>query len=183
MTAQNEQNAWQDYLKILNSGVFYECHPTLTGCWEIDKDEFIDFWVDMKKNRPIPQPTGMIREGVKPIKNPINLVTKYNGIKPHSFCETPKEKCTLNYCDDNGCQNRKRNNVDTPITPAHYGGSDNTYEAIKVIEAWGLNFSLGNVIKYISRAGKKENTTALQDLLKAKKYLEFEIAKHEALHS
>jgi len=71
----------------------------------------------------------------------------------------------------------------TPITPAHYGGQDNTYEAIKVIEAWGLNFSLGNVIKYISRAGKKENTTALQDLLKAKKYLEFEIAKHEALHS
>lgn len=71
---------------------------------------------------------------------------------------------------------------DTPITPAHYGGADNTYEAIKVIEAWGLNFSLGNVIKYISRAGKKENTTALQDLLKAKKYLEFEIEKHEKLH-
>lgn len=28
--------------------------------------------------------------------------------KPHSFCETPEEKCTMNYCDDNGCQNRKR---------------------------------------------------------------------------
>ena len=69
------------------------------------------------------------------------------------------------------------------ITPAHYGGANNTYEAIKVIEAWGLNFSLGNVVKYISRAGKKENTTALQDLLKAKKYLEYEITKHEALHS
>lgn len=26
--------------------------------------------------------------------------------------------------------------------PSHYGGADNTYEAIKVIEAWGLNFSL-----------------------------------------
>lgn len=73
-------------------------------------------------------------------------------------------------------------NDDTPTTPAHYGGANNTYEAIKVIEAWELNFSLGNVVKYISRAGKKENTTALQDLLKAKKYLEFEIAKHEALH-
>jgi len=72
---------------------------------------------------------------------------------------------------------------DTPVTPAHYGGANNTYEAIKVIEAWELNFSLGNVVKYISRAGKKENTIALQDLLKAKKYLEFEIAKHEALHS
>ena len=38
--------------------------------------------------------------------------------------------------------------------PPHYGG-DTTYEAIKVIEAWGLDFHLGNVVKYISRAGKK----------------------------
>jgi hypothetical protein len=28
--------------------------------------------------------------------------------KPHSFCETPEEKCTMSYCDENGCQNRKR---------------------------------------------------------------------------
>ena len=32
--------------------------------------------------------------------------------------------------------------------PAHYGGADNPYEAIKVIEAWGLGFCLGNTIKY-----------------------------------
>ena len=32
--------------------------------------------------------------------------------KPHSFCETPKEKCTMNYCDTNGCQNRKRELVE-----------------------------------------------------------------------
>ncbi|MEQ3501102.1 hypothetical protein ABMY20_15210 [Tenacibaculum sp. SSH1-16] len=31
--------------------------------------------------------------------------------KPWSFCETPQEKCTMNYCDDNGCQNRKRHLV------------------------------------------------------------------------
>ena len=31
--------------------------------------------------------------------------------EPWSFCETPKEKCTMNYCDENGCQNRKRNYV------------------------------------------------------------------------
>ena len=29
--------------------------------------------------------------------------------KPWSFCETPEDKCTMNYCDENGCQNRKRN--------------------------------------------------------------------------
>ncbi len=32
--------------------------------------------------------------------------------KPHSFCETPEEKCTMNYCDTNGCQNRKRELVE-----------------------------------------------------------------------
>ncbi len=40
--------------------------------------------------------------------------------------------------------------------PQHYGGENNPYEAIKVIEAWELDFHLGNTVKYISRAGKKE---------------------------
>ena len=39
--------------------------------------------------------------------------------------------------------------------PQHYGGENNLYEAIKVIDAWELGFSLGNTVKYISRAGKK----------------------------
>jgi hypothetical protein len=30
---------------------------------------------------------------------------------PWSFCETPEEKCTMNYCDENGCLNRKKNLV------------------------------------------------------------------------
>ena len=57
--------------------------------------------------------------------------------------------------------------------PAHYGGEENQYEAIKVIEAWNLNFHLGNAVKYISRAGKKESI--IQDLEKAKWYLERKI--------
>jgi len=32
--------------------------------------------------------------------------------KPHLFCETPEEKCTMNYCDENGCQNRVRHLVE-----------------------------------------------------------------------
>ena len=54
--------------------------------------------------------------------------------------------------------------------PDHYGGEDNTYEAIKVIEAWDLNFHLGNVVKYISRAGKKSKNS-IEDLKKAEWYL------------
>lgn len=56
--------------------------------------------------------------------------------------------------------------------PAHYGGADNPYEAIKVIEAWGLDFCLGNTVKYISRAGKKDNGKLIEDLRKARWYLD-----------
>ena len=59
--------------------------------------------------------------------------------------------------------------------PQHYGGEDNIYEAIKVIEAWDLRFNLGNVIKYISRAGKKTKETEIQDLKKALFYLQRQI--------
>jgi len=55
--------------------------------------------------------------------------------------------------------------------PSHYGGADNLYEAIKVIEAWKLGFHLGNVVKYISRAGKKHDRV-LEDLKKAAWYLQ-----------
>lgn len=60
--------------------------------------------------------------------------------------------------------------------PLHYGG-DTTYEAIKVIEAWGLNFALGSVLKYICRNGKKDNAPMLEDLEKARWYLDREIAR------
>ena len=63
--------------------------------------------------------------------------------------------------------------------PTHYGGADNPYEAIKVIEAWDLGFNLGNTVKYISRAGKKDDI--VQDLEKAKFYLEREIQKQKSL--
>jgi hypothetical protein len=59
--------------------------------------------------------------------------------------------------------------------PEHYGGADNPYEAIKVIEAWKLGFHLGNSVKYISRTGKKVD--ALTDLQKAAWYLEREIIR------
>ena len=61
--------------------------------------------------------------------------------------------------------------------PDHYGG-DTTYEAIKVIEAWDLGFHLGNVVKYISRAGKKTKNTN-EDLKKAKWYLERYLLQEE----
>jgi hypothetical protein len=63
--------------------------------------------------------------------------------------------------------------------PAHYGGKENLYEAIKVIDAWDLGFSLGNTVKYISRAGKKDKTKEIEDLKKALWYLQHHIDKLE----
>lgn len=63
--------------------------------------------------------------------------------------------------------------------PAHYGGSADPYETIKVIEAWGLmeSFCLANVVKYVSRAGRKGD--ALTDLRKARFYLDYEISRRQ----
>lgn len=61
--------------------------------------------------------------------------------------------------------------LDAVNHPKHYGGEGNPYEAIKVIEAWGLGFSLGNTAKYIARAGKKDGASPVEDLKKAAWYL------------
>lgn len=62
--------------------------------------------------------------------------------------------------------------------PQHYGG-DTAYEAIKVIDAWGLDFVLGNAVKYICRAPHKG--TELEDLQKARWYLDWQIKKLEKI--
>lgn len=67
------------------------------------------------------------------------------------------------------------NNKEMVNHPNHYGGKDNNYEAIKVIDAWDLGFSLGNTVKYISRAGKKDPNKELEDLKKALWYLQHHI--------
>ena len=63
------------------------------------------------------------------------------------------------------------NNSEQVNHPNHYGGEDNPYESIKVIDAWDLGFSLGNTVKYISRAGKKNKEKEIEDLEKALWYL------------
>lgn len=59
--------------------------------------------------------------------------------------------------------------------PKHYGGEDNPYEVIKVIEAWKLNFNLGNAVKYIARRGLKMGESPATALQKAVFYLQREV--------
>lgn len=60
--------------------------------------------------------------------------------------------------------------------PKHYH-SQSGIEVIDAIEAWGLGFCLGNVIKYVARAGYKDNQR--EDLQKALWYLMRELARYE----
>jgi hypothetical protein len=64
------------------------------------------------------------------------------------------------------------------INPSHYRNS--RFEVIDIIEAFGLGFNLGNVVKYILRAGKKDPLKHVEDLKKARWYLDREIANLEA---
>ena len=59
-------------------------------------------------------------------------------------------------------------------TPTHYQG---TIQPIDLINAQNLNFNLGNVVKYVCRAGKKQGENVLSDLEKAKNYINYEIER------
>ncbi len=50
-------------------------------------------------------------------------------------------------------------------------------EAIDIIEAYGLNFNLANVIKYVTRAGRKDGKETLTALQNAERFLNREIQK------
>lgn len=60
--------------------------------------------------------------------------------------------------------------------PEHYCFSK--FEPKDVIREWGLNFNLGSAVKYIARAGRKDDI--VQDLKKAREFLSFEIEALEA---
>lgn len=70
---------------------------------------------------------------------------------------------------------RRREEVDHP---SHYGGEDNPYEVIKVLEAWLTpeqfsGFLRGTAIKYLPRAGKKDDLGT--DLKKSQWYSNYEV--------
>jgi hypothetical protein len=112
--------------------------------------------------------------------------TKQTGAGLHGLSPGEKEFVCLSrvhIADDptpripvffSGSHDGRRPPVQVPSAvdhPAHYGGADNPYEAIKVIEAWNLEFCTGSAVKYIARAGKKDATKLVEDLQKAVWYL------------
>lgn len=57
--------------------------------------------------------------------------------------------------------------------PSHY--KSGKIECIDYIMDKDLDFALGNAIKYITRAGRKDKSKVIEDLEKAKQYIDFEI--------
>lgn len=80
-----------------------------------------------------------------------------------------------NTCTHHGCDCRVRIEKEDIAGAKRYGG----WAVDEFIAEMCLNFRLGNVVKYISRAGKKNGTTALADLKKAREYLNRQIERME----
>jgi DNA-binding transcriptional MerR regulator len=79
--------------------------------------------------------------------------------------------------------NKSEKTFDDVQNPKHY--TDSKIEVIDYIEDKNLGFCLGNVIKYVSRAGKKHSADKsdtekmIQDLKKARWYLDRRIKEVE----
>lgn len=82
--------------------------------------------------------------------------------------ESWHEPCDYCYIkeEDKMADKAKTEQVDHP---KHY--NHGKFEVIDVIEDWELDFHIGNVVKYVSRAGRKSDDTEIQDLKKALWYL------------
>lgn len=75
-----------------------------------------------------------------------------------------------------GCKKEEVSSFNPVSNPSHYC-EGRKYEPRKVIEDWELGFYLGNALKYIARAGRKDGGTEkeIEDLNKAKQYIDFKI--------
>lgn len=105
----------------------------------------------------------------QPTMNKQEIIDKLNS----AITQQPKndyqrvENIALNYATD--LVNELKD-----TTPPYYQG---TTQPIDLINAQDLNFNLGNVVKYVCRAGKKDGENILSDLEKAKNYINFEIER------
>ena len=77
------------------------------------------------------------------------------------------------FIDSQAKENTNEQQADMVNHPSHY--TMGTIEPKDFIRGQGLNFNRGNVIKYTVRAGRKDKNKEIEDLKKAKQYLEFEI--------
>ena len=103
---------------------------------------------------------------------------KYNNVYTEDIMEKIKDEIhrIVELFEEEPELEYKESNVSSTLSrPAHYGGEENPFEAIKIIHHYNLNFNLGNIIKYTLRCGKKDE--AIKELEKIKQYADFEIQR------
>lgn len=112
-----------------------------------------------RPNRPPPPPINLsANETLKRLQN----VSNQSGLTIEKVIADKSPNRIINQCDDIN-------------HPSHY--TQGNIEVIDYIEDKKLGYRLGNVVKYVSRAGHKDD--AIKDLKKARWYLNREIAKRE----
>ena len=102
-------------------------------------------------------------------ENDSRMVHGWNSVNGAISCSLCGGK--LDYIGEK-CSHEYKSDLNSVDHPNHYKGK---FETIDVIEDWKLGFNLGNTVKYISRAGKKDPAKYLEDLEKAAWYLKREI--------
>jgi hypothetical protein len=112
----------------------------------------------------------------------VNIPHVFVGGDPHY--DPSRKECTFFYGSGRQCRRPFEEHVIIPVKemvnhPAHYGGADNPLEHVKVAEAlgWVNNAFIYNCTRYLWRYGKKDPAKVVEDLEKAKWYLEREIAR------
>lgn len=105
-----------------------------------------------------------------------NKIISFEEYAKQLECEFLIEKRT-------NCSKSHKNpieDVETINHPSHY----NQVPGIECIDVVShFSFTIGNIIKYCWRAGSKHNTTKLEDLKKAKWYIEYAIEQEEKLQN
>ena len=89
----------------------------------------------------------------------------------------------LSKFDKENLENSDKQLIDEFVDNNYYGEKNNPYEVIKITNNLDLNFNRGNVLKYILRAGKKDANKEIQDLQKAKHYIDYEIERLKIMNN
>ena len=178
-----EDDIGPDCCPFSNCGVYYECEWKSyeeTTCYKMEPVDMMHMLAeicDCEKMKKLMEPN----DACKLNRLAINGIIKncpycgkinpaYNDIVKDikaSYEEYTKANPVIVTTVDNDPVNH----------PSHYTAG--RFETIEVIEDWGLDFCLGNAVKYISRAGKKDPSKEIEDLKKAVWYIERRIKQLE----
>ena len=147
---------------------------------EVNPDDICEHYKDkFAKSTPIQREDGPMtsKEEIEMHKAPI---VKQDAPRVNKKCVWLNKKgecvadelCIVTDPDCDGCIYFEESKYDPVSNPDHYTAG-RKFEPKDVIRDWNLNFNLGNAVKYISRAGRKNDL--IEDLKKARQYLDFEI--------